>query len=116
VRPSAWTWRAIPKSAPAVTVKSAIVARESLNKNWADAKMLDGGWREFCLIAADQFDPHSRGVTYEEAASLPVAYGTAHRMLVTHNTVKKGDRVLILGASEASAQAASFFRSCWAPR
>ncbi len=30
---------------------------------------------------------------------LPVAYGTAHRMLITHKTVKKGDRVLILGAS-----------------
>jgi alcohol dehydrogenase len=39
------------------------------------------------------------GVSFEQAASLPVAYGTAHRMLVTHNTVKKGDRVLILGAS-----------------
>jgi alcohol dehydrogenase len=38
-------------------------------------------------------------VSYEDAASLPVAYGTAHRMLVTHNTVKKGDKVLILGAS-----------------
>jgi alcohol dehydrogenase len=38
-------------------------------------------------------------VTYAEAASLPVAYGTAHRMLVTHKTVKKGDRVLVLGAS-----------------
>jgi NADPH:quinone reductase-like Zn-dependent oxidoreductase len=38
-------------------------------------------------------------VTFEEAASLPVAYGTAHRMLITHNTIKKGDRVLVLGAS-----------------
>jgi alcohol dehydrogenase len=38
-------------------------------------------------------------VTFEEAASLPVAYGTAHRMLVTHNTVKSGDKVLVLGAS-----------------
>ena len=34
-----------------------------------------------------------------EAAALPVAYGTAHRMLITHDTVKKGDRVLVLGAS-----------------
>ena len=38
-------------------------------------------------------------MSFEEAASLPVAYGTAHRMLVTHDTVKKGDKVLILGAS-----------------
>jgi alcohol dehydrogenase len=38
-------------------------------------------------------------VSFEDAASLPVAYGTAHRMLITHNTVKKGDRVIVLGAS-----------------
>jgi alcohol dehydrogenase len=38
-------------------------------------------------------------VTFAEAASLPVAYGTAHRMIVTHDTIKKGDKVLILGAS-----------------
>jgi NADPH:quinone reductase-like Zn-dependent oxidoreductase len=62
-------------------------------------EMLDGGMEEFCLIAADQLIRIPGGVTYEEAASLPVAYGTAHRMLVTHSTVKKGDRVLILGAS-----------------
>ncbi len=62
-------------------------------------EMLDGGMEEFCLIAADQLIRMPDGVSHEEAASLPVAYGTAHRMLVTHNTVKKGDRVLILGAS-----------------
>src|SRR4030088_2195524 len=62
-------------------------------------EMLDGGMEEFCLVAADQLIRMPDGVLYEEAASLPVAYGTAHRMLVTHNTVKKGDRVLILGAS-----------------
>jgi NADPH:quinone reductase-like Zn-dependent oxidoreductase len=62
-------------------------------------EMLDGGMEEFCLIAADQLIRMPDGVSFEEAASLPVAYGTAHRMLVTHNSVKKGDRVLILGAS-----------------
>ncbi|HXJ01243.1 MAG TPA: SDR family NAD(P)-dependent oxidoreductase [Micropepsaceae bacterium] len=62
-------------------------------------EMLDGGMAEYCLVGADQLIPIPDGVTYEQAASLPVAYGTAHRMLITHNTVKKGDRVLILGAS-----------------
>ena len=38
-------------------------------------------------------------VSFEEAAALPVAYGTAHRMLITHGTVNKGERVLVLGAS-----------------
>jgi NADPH:quinone reductase-like Zn-dependent oxidoreductase len=62
-------------------------------------EMLDGGMAEFCLVAADQLIRVPEGVTYEQAASLPVAYGTAHRMLITHNTVKKGDKVVILGAS-----------------
>src|ERR1700728_598105 len=62
-------------------------------------EMLDGGMAEYCLVAADQLVAMPDGVTFEQAASLPVAYGTAHRMLITPNTIKKGDRVLILGAS-----------------
>jgi NADPH:quinone reductase-like Zn-dependent oxidoreductase len=62
-------------------------------------EMLDGGMAEYCLVSTDQLITIPASVTYEQAASLPVAYGTAHRMLVTHNTVKKGDKVLILGAS-----------------
>src|SRR5207248_5860333 len=62
-------------------------------------EMLDGGMAEYCLVAADQLVAMPQGVSFEDAAALPVAYGTAHRMLVTHATVKAGDRVLILGAS-----------------
>src|SRR6478609_7819704 len=62
-------------------------------------EMLDGGMAEYCLVAADQLVAMPDGVSFAEAASLPVAYGTAHRMLITHNTIKKGDRVLVLGAS-----------------
>ena len=62
-------------------------------------EMLDGGMAEYCLVAVDQLVAVPAGVTFEQAASLPVAYGTAHRMLITHKTVKKGDRVLVLGAS-----------------
>ena len=62
-------------------------------------EMLDGGMAEYCLVAADQLVAMPGGVTFEQAASLPVAYGTAHRMLITHKTVKPGDRVLVLGAS-----------------
>jgi alcohol dehydrogenase len=54
---------------------------------------------EYCLVAADQLVAMPAGVTFEEAAALPVAYGTAHRMIITHDTVKKGERVLVLGAS-----------------
>ena len=62
-------------------------------------EMLDGGMAEYCRVAAEQLLPMPDTVTFEEAASLPVAYGTAHRMLLTHKTVKQGDTVLILGAS-----------------
>ncbi|MFZ4119278.1 MAG: zinc-binding dehydrogenase [Polynucleobacter sp.] len=62
-------------------------------------EMLNGGMAEYCLVSSDQLIKMPDAVSYVEAASLPVAYGTAHRMLVTHKTVKKGDRVLILGAS-----------------
>src|SRR5690606_21888802 len=53
----------------------------------------------YCLVSQDQLIALPDGVDYDDAAALPVAYGTAHRMLVTHNTVKAGDKVLILGAS-----------------
>ena len=62
-------------------------------------EMLDGGMAEYCLVSSDQLVRIPDGVGFAEAASLPVAYGTAHRMLITHNTVRKSDKVLILGAS-----------------
>ena len=62
-------------------------------------EMMDGGMAEYCRVSVDQLIAMPPDVSYADAASLPVAYGTAHRMLVTHKTVKAGDRVLILGAS-----------------
>jgi alcohol dehydrogenase len=62
-------------------------------------EMMHGGLAEKCLVAADQLIAMPDQVTFEQAASLPVAYGTAHRMIITHNTIKKGDKVLVLGAS-----------------
>lgn len=62
-------------------------------------EMLDGGMAEYCVVSAEQLIKMPSAVSFVEAASLPVAYGTAHRMLITHKTVKKGDKVLILGAS-----------------
>jgi NADPH:quinone reductase-like Zn-dependent oxidoreductase len=62
-------------------------------------EMLDGGMAEYCLVAADQLVAMPAAVSFEQAAALPVAYGTAHRMLITHQTVQAGERVLVLGAS-----------------
>ncbi|HEX6006389.1 MAG TPA: zinc-binding dehydrogenase [Burkholderiales bacterium] len=62
-------------------------------------EMMHGGLAEKCLVAEHQLIRMPDRVTYEQAASLPVAYGTAHRMIVTHDTIRKGDKVLVLGAS-----------------
>ncbi len=62
-------------------------------------EMMHGGLAEKCLVAADQLIRMPDSVTFEQAAALPVAYGTAHRMIITHDTIKKGDKVLVLGAS-----------------
>ena len=62
-------------------------------------EMMHGGLAEKCLVAEHQLIRMPDGVTFEQAASLPVAYGTAHRMIVTHDTIKKGEKVLVLGAS-----------------
>ena len=62
-------------------------------------EMLDGGMAEYCLVAADQLVAMPPGVIFEQAASLPVAYGTAIRMMNTIGKIKAGEKVLILGAS-----------------
>jgi alcohol dehydrogenase len=81
------------------TVGQRVLVNPLNKKKGLMGEMLDGGMAEYCRVAADQLVAMPPGVGFEEAASLPVAYGTAHRMLITHNTVKKGDRVLVLGAS-----------------
>jgi alcohol dehydrogenase len=62
-------------------------------------EMMHGGLAEQCLVAEHQLIRMPEGVSFEDAASLPVAYGTAHRMIITHKTIKSGDKVLVLGAS-----------------
>ena len=62
-------------------------------------EMIHGGTAELCVVDATRLIPIPEGVSYEQAASLPVAYGTAHRMMFTNGHVAAGEKVLILGAS-----------------
>lgn len=62
-------------------------------------EMLDGGLAEYCVCAAEQLIRIPKGVSFAQAAALPVAYGTAHRMMFENGGLKRGERVLILGAS-----------------
>ncbi|MBM4188076.1 MAG: zinc-binding dehydrogenase [Gemmatimonadetes bacterium] len=59
----------------------------------------DGGRAEYCKAQATQLLRVPEGVSLEAAASLPLAYGTAHRMLTTRGRVAAGERILVLGAS-----------------
>lgn len=58
-----------------------------------------GGRAEFVAVPAAQLITVPAAVSLEQAASLPLAYGTAHRMLVTRGQIRARERVLILGAS-----------------
>lgn len=58
-----------------------------------------GGLAELCLARAHQLIKIPDGVSFEQAAALPVAFGTAYRMMHTIGEVKAGEKVLILGAS-----------------
>ena len=58
-----------------------------------------GGLAEYCAVPAHHLIDLPSDVSYEQAACLPVAYGTALRMMHTIGKIQKGERVLILGAS-----------------
>lgn len=60
---------------------------------------VDGGLAELCRVRAHQLIPIPDGVSFAQAASLPVAYGTAHRMMFENGNVKAGEKMLVLGAS-----------------
>lgn len=58
-----------------------------------------GALAEYCTVRAEQVIPLPSTVSYEDAACLPVAYGTAHRMLYERGRIRAGEKVLVLGAS-----------------
>ncbi|CAH2603338.1 Zinc-binding dehydrogenase [Rhodovastum atsumiense] len=58
-----------------------------------------GGMAELCRAKAHQLIRLPDTVSFEQAAALPVAYGTALRMMYSVGKVQAGEKVLILGAS-----------------
>jgi alcohol dehydrogenase len=58
-----------------------------------------GGLAEYCRLRAHQLVRIPDAVSFEQAAALPCAYGTARRMMHTNGHVAAGEKVLILGAS-----------------
>ena len=58
-----------------------------------------GAFAEFCVVHATQLIRLPDDVSDEDAACLPVAYGTSHRMLVTRADLQPRQSLLVLGAS-----------------
>ena len=76
-----------------VLVDPLLTSRGMIGERW------DGGRAEYCVAHASQLIPIPDTVSFEAAASIPLAYATAHRMMVTRGQVKAGDTVLVMGAS-----------------
>jgi NADPH:quinone reductase-like Zn-dependent oxidoreductase len=68
-----------------------------------------GGLAEYVKVPALQAIAIPEAYTFENAACLPVACGTAWRMVVTNARVRPGDTVLVLGAGGGVAVAAIQF-------
>ncbi|OZI30188.1 zinc-binding dehydrogenase [Bordetella genomosp. 10] len=60
---------------------------------------IHGGLAERCRVGAHQLIKLPDEVSFAEAAALPVAYGTALRMMEKVGQIQPGEKVLILGAS-----------------
>ena len=54
---------------------------------------------EYAVFPATNLIKMPDAVSFEDAACLPIAYGTAYRMMHERGKIKKGEKVLILGAT-----------------
>ncbi|HMD73181.1 MAG TPA: zinc-binding dehydrogenase [Steroidobacteraceae bacterium] len=60
---------------------------------------VDGGRAELVVVQQSMLLEIPAGVGFEHAAALPLAYGTAYRMLITRGKLEAGERIMVLGAS-----------------
>jgi len=58
-----------------------------------------GAYAEYVVVDARQLMALPDDVSAVDASCLPVAYGTAHRMLFTRGRIEAGETVFVLGAS-----------------
>lgn len=67
---------------------------------------VDGGYAELIAVPARNLFSMPEGLTFTEAAALPVAFLTAWHMLVTRGGIRPGETVLVVGASSGIGSAA----------
>ena len=66
----------------------------------------DGAFATYLVLPRRNLIPKPNWLSFDEAACLPVAWGTAYRMLFTQAKMRPGDRVLVQGAGGGVASAA----------
>jgi alcohol dehydrogenase len=69
------------------------------NRHGMIGETAHGGRAEYVAVPAAQLVAVPEAVSLDDAASLPLAYGTAYRMLVTQGRLARGEKLLVLGAS-----------------
>lgn len=67
---------------------------------------IPGGYAERIAVPAVNVLPKPAGLSFEEAAAVPLVFLTAWNMLVTHGRIRAGDRVLIWAAGSGVGSAA----------
>lgn len=70
------------------------------------SESIDGALADYILVPDSTVVPKPTWLSFEEAATLGVAWGTAYRMLFTRARIRAGDRVLVQGAAGGVASAA----------
>jgi NADPH:quinone reductase-like Zn-dependent oxidoreductase len=66
----------------------------------------DGAFAEYLRVPSRNLVPKPDWLSFDEAACLPVAWGTAYRMLFTQARLRPGDRVLVQGVGGGVSSAA----------
>ncbi|MGW3497433.1 zinc-binding dehydrogenase [Streptomyces sp. NPDC001020] len=66
----------------------------------------NGAFAEYLSVPTRNLIPKPSWLSFDEAACLPVAWGTAYRMLFTQARITAGDRVLVQGVGGGVASAA----------
>lgn len=66
----------------------------------------NGGLAEYCAVPKKNLLPKPKNLSFEEAAAFPLVFVTSWHMLITRAELKRGQSVLVLGASSGIGTAA----------
>lgn len=76
----------------------------------------DGGYAEFVVAPSRNAHPIPLGLSFEQAAAIPLTFVTAWHMLVSRARVKPGEDVLVLAAGSGVGTAAIQIAKLWGAR